>query len=163
MAKRRRSPGKFALKTWLIRAGIGIGVGILVGFAMGAGVVKVFQPAGNVAAPDTTDASKKPRGGKTAAAEEPAADADAQERPTEGTIVPQVIGMDEGDARNLVTRTGFTVGSVTMKAGSEPLGTVVAAFPVPGEAVLLPATVNLILSDGKGKPDSTAVPPSFDR
>jgi beta-lactam-binding protein with PASTA domain len=72
-------------------------------------------------------------------------------------LVPKLVGMEEGDARNAILQAGFAVGSVTFKTSAEPLGTVVESIPVPGEAVVLPATVSLILSDGKGRRDSLPV------
>jgi len=155
MAKRRGS--KTTLRTWMVRGAIGIVAGIAVGFAIGAVGVRVLQPPGVIAAEPVVDNTRKPR----PTAQEPAAEAQA-EKPRDGIVVPQLIGMEEGDARQAILRAGFSIGSVTFKADVEPLGTVVASFPVPGEAVVLPAMVNLILSDGKGKADSTAAPPHPD-
>ena len=152
MAKRRAT--QTTLRTWLIRGAVGIASGILVGFAIGALGVRVLQPPGVIAAEPAVDSTRKPRG-PSAPVEEPAAEV---EKPRNGIVVPQLIGLEEGDARQAILRAGFTIGSVTFKAGIEPMGTVVASFPVPGEAVVLPAMVNLILSDGKGKKDSTAIP-----
>lgn len=153
---RRRSTSRTTPRTWFIRAGVGIAVGILVGFGMGAAGVRYLQPPG-VVTPDTsaTDSSRKPR--NTAEADEPGPAAEP-ERPT-GTVVPELVGMEEGDARAAIRNAGFNVGSVTFRGGSERMGTVVTTIPIPGEAVQLPATINLILSDGKGRPDSSAVPP----
>ena len=152
MAKRRAT--KTTLRTWVIRGAIGIASGIVVGFGIGALGVRVLQPPGVIAAEPATDSSRKSRG-PSAAVAEPAAE---PEKAADGIVVPQLIGMEEGDARQAIQRSGFSIGSVTFKAGVEPMGTVVASFPVPGEAVVLPAMVNLILSDGKGKPDPTATP-----
>lgn len=157
MAKRRATITP--PRTWLIRGGIAIAAGLIVGFATGAVGVRVLQPAGVIAAEPVVDSARKPRA--SSASEEPVVDTET-EKPKDGIVVPQLIGLEEGDARQAIMRAGFTVGSVTFKSGVEPLGTVVASFPVPGEAVVLPAMVNLILSDGKGKADSTAVPPSTD-
>ena len=158
MARRRAT--RTTLRTWLIRGAIGIAGGIVVGFGLGALGVRMLQPVGAVAAEPAVDSTRKPRG-PSVTSEEPAPVVQA-EQPRDGIVVPQLIGLEEGDARQAILRAGFSVGSVTFKAGVEPLGTVVASFPVPGEAVVLPAMVNLILSDGKRKPDSTAVPPHSD-
>lgn len=154
MAKRRAM--KTTPRTWLIRGGMAIAAGIAVGFAVGAVGVRMLQPRGMLAAAPVVDNARKPP--EPSANEQPAANAET-ERPRDGIVVPELIGLEEGDARQAISRAGFTVGSVTFKSGVEPLGTVVASFPVPGEAVALPAMVNLILSDGKGKADSAAVPP----
>lgn len=155
MARRR---GTVTGKTWAIRAAIGIGAGILLGFIIGAVTVRILQPPGSVASESTNEVSaRKPPPEPEPAGDGPAPQASAPA--PNGTLVPKLIGMEEGDARNAILRAGFTVGSVTFKGSSAPLGTVVESIPVPGEAVVLPATVSLILSDGKGRPDSLATPP----
>jgi PASTA domain len=147
-------------KTWAIRAAIGLSAGLLVGFALGALTVRLVQPPGAVAVADADSSRiRKPRVSSEPEAESPAEQESA--KPVNGVVVPQLIGMEEGDARNAITRAGFTIGTVTFKSSPEPLGTVVESFPVPGEAVPLPATVSLILSDGKGRTDS--LPPSLFR
>ncbi|MEP6836298.1 MAG: PASTA domain-containing protein [Gemmatimonas sp.] len=156
MAKRRTT--NTTLRTWLIRAAISIAIGIVAGFGLGAVAVRVLQPPVTVSVDPGADSTRKPRG-PVVANEEPAAE---PEKPKNGIVVPQLIGMEEGDARQAIVHAGFTIGSVTFKAGPPPMGNVVASFPVPGEAVVLPAMVNLILSDGKGRADSAAVPPPQD-
>lgn len=150
MARRRRI---VTGKTWAIRAGIGIGAGIVLGFALGAVVVRIVQPPGVVMPePTPTDSGSRSQAANSSGNEEQAQQDSTP--PANGTLVPQLIGMEEGDARNLILRAGFAVGSVTFKASSAPLGTVLESIPIPGESVPLPATVSLILSDGKGRPDS---------
>lgn len=149
----RRKKGVVTGKTWLIRAGIGIGAGILLGFIIGAVVVKVMQPPGVPdAVADASSTVKHPPVETGSSTEEPAPKTDDEGKT--GTLVPKLIGMEEGDARSAIQRAGFNVGSVTFKASSAPLGTVVESIPIAGEAIVLPATVNLILSDGKGRIDS---------
>lgn len=161
MTAKRRTTTKATPRTWLIRAGIGIAAGIAVGFAIGALAVRMLQPPGAIPVDNAAaDSTHKPRG-QSAAVNEPAADSQV-DKPKNGIVVPQLIGLEEGDARQLILRAGFSVGSVTFKAGPPPMGTVITSFPVPGEAVALPAAVNLILSDGKGKADSAAAPPPSD-
>lgn len=157
MAQRRKT-SKTTPRTWFIRAGIAIGVGLLVGFGTGAAGVHFLQPPGVVTADvDSTSGTRKPRG-SDAAEEAPAAE---PEKPKDGVVVPELVGLEEGDARAAIVHAGFTVGSVTFKAGSQRMGTVVECFPVAGEAVPLPATINLILSDGKVRPDSSGHPSQF--
>ncbi|MEO7996675.1 MAG: PASTA domain-containing protein [Gemmatimonadaceae bacterium] len=155
---RRRSTGTTTGRTWLIRAGVGIAVGILVGFATGAAGVRYLQPPGVVSTDSAADSTRKPKNAANAT-EEPAEP--ETEKPKDGVVVPQLVDLEEGDARAAIVHAGFTVGSVTFKADSKRMGTVVATFPVPGEAVPLPASISLILSDGKGRPDSLTNPPQF--
>lgn len=154
MARRR---GRATGKTWAIRAGIAIGSGILLGFIMGAVTVRVVQPPGVIASESVEPRSaRKPPSDADPASEEPVQQDAAP--PINGILVPKLVGMEEGDARTAILRAGFAVGSVTFKGSAQPLGTVVESIPVPGEAVVLPATVSLILSDGKGR--NEPLPPS---
>lgn len=89
-------------------------------------------------------------------------------------LVPDIVGRAEGDARKLLERAGFTVGNILFREADERIGTVLQSFPVPGERVQLPATVNLILADrrrtidptfpdtGMFIPDSIALPDSME-
>lgn len=157
MARRPRT-GTTTPRVWFIRAGIGAAIGLLLGFGTGAAVVRVMQPPG-VVEDRTEDAGQSRPSVSADAPEDVAADNGDAVDPDNGTRVPRIIGLEEGDARNAITRAGFNIGTVMFKSSAEPIGTVVAAFPVPGEVVVLPATVNLILSDGKPRADSLAVPP----
>ena len=154
---RRRSTSQTEPRVWFIRAGVGVAAGILVGFGTGAAAVHYLQPPGAAIADGVaTDSTRKPRNVSDAVEEAPVAEA---EKPKDGVVVPSLVGMEEGYARAAITHAGFSIGSVTFRGGAERMGTVLASIPVPGEAVPLPATINLILSDGKGRPDSTSNPP----
>ncbi|MCU0616221.1 MAG: PASTA domain-containing protein [Gemmatimonadaceae bacterium] len=76
-------------------------------------------------------------------------------------VVPDLIGRVEGDARRLLERAGFTVGDIMFREDDNPVGTVLQTYPVPGERVTLPATVNLILADRRRVllPDDTLLSP----
>jgi hypothetical protein len=70
-------------------------------------------------------------------------------------VVPDLVGRVEGDARRLLERAGFTVGEIMFREDDNPIGTVLQTFPVPGERVSLPATVNLILADRRRRVDTS--------
>jgi hypothetical protein len=74
---------------------------------------------------------------------------------TDLAVVPDLVGRVEGDARRLLERAGFTVGTIMFREDDLPVGTVLQTFPVPGERVALPATVNLILADRRRSFDPT--------
>jgi hypothetical protein len=139
---------------------IAIALGIAVGFATGASAVRILQPPG-VADADTgtTDSTRKPRRDTDAgpAAESEEGEEDAASR-VMGILVPKLVGLEEGDARLAITHAGFSVGSVLFQSSGAPAGTVLSSFPEPGESVPLPATVNLILSDGRPRADSLDAP-----
>lgn len=80
-------------------------------------------------------------------------------------VVPDLIGRVEGDARRLLERAGFTIGDIMFREDDNPVGTVLQTYPVPGERVTLPATVNLILADRRRvllPDDSLGLPPDPD-
>lgn len=144
-------------RTWIIRAAISVGVGLVLGFASGATAVRVLQPAATAGADAVVaDTSRKARRGPNAAATEETPPATEAAPSTNGILVPKLVGLEEGAARDAITRAGFTVGTVMFKSSAAPAGTVLSTFPMPGESVPLPATVNLILSDGRPRPDSLA-------
>jgi hypothetical protein len=74
-------------------------------------------------------------------------------------VVPDLVGRVEGDARRLLERAGFAVGEIMFQEDDLPVGTVLQTFPVPGERVSLPATVNLILADRRRTVDTTSFDP----
>jgi hypothetical protein len=73
-------------------------------------------------------------------------------------IAPPVIGLSEGAARTLIEQAGFAIGGISSISSDRPVGEVVATFPEPGERVVLPASINLIISSGPApaKPDSVS-------
>ncbi len=155
-------------RTWAIRGLVAIALGGGVGFGTGAMSVRVLQPPGIPAADSiASDSVRKYRKSASAAvlAADQAAASDSALRAQHriaGTLVPPLVGMQEGDARHAITQAGFTIGTVLFKSSGESAGTVLSTFPVPGESVQLPATVNLVLSDGHVRKDTTATPPDFD-
>ncbi len=77
-------------------------------------------------------------------------------------VVPDLVGRAEGDARRLLERAGFTVGDILFRGADERVGTVLETFPVRGERVQLPATVNLILADRRREEDPVPAEPVVD-
>ena len=71
--------------------------------------------------------------------------------------VPNLADLDEGEARQTLEDLGFDVGEILFRRSPKRAGTVLSTFPVAGERITQPATVNLILSDGRGPPDSLFV------
>jgi hypothetical protein len=165
-SRARRASGRTTSSTWLVRGGVALLTGSLVGFALGAAAVHFTQPpVATTADSVTADTSRKPRRGTGPSADgasgtssAPDAPIDAAPRVADGPQVPQLVGLEEGDARLAITRAGFTIGSVLFKSSAAPAGTVLSSFPVPGESVKLPATVNIILSDGRPHADSLGPP-----
>ncbi len=151
-------------RAWMQRAAIALVAGIVVG--VGSGVIGLRILTGDAppppVIPDVTEpATPAPR----RAIRGPRADGmrgDAGALVGDGimgsrdsvAVVPDLIGRAEGDARRLLERAGFTLGSILFREDDRRMGTVLETFPVPGERVPLPATVNLILADRRRPVDS---------
>lgn len=159
----RRAKGA-PVSTWLVRGAIGLALGTLVGFGVGAAAVRVLQPPVVTSDNAANDATKKPRRGPAQAnasaaqndnddSNAPAAEPVAREAQA-GTPVPKLVGLEEGDARLAISGAGLTVGSVTFRSSAARAGTVLSSSPAFGENVVPASAVNLTLSDGKPRPDS---------
>ena len=162
MARRR---SEIILRAWAIRGAIAVVLGLIVGFGTGATAVRVLQPPGM--APDSSaDSTRNARRARIAAVQAndntPSDSAPHAKNRIAGTLVPKLVGLEEGDARKAIERAGFTVGTVLFKSSEEAAGIVLATFPVPGESVPLPATINLVLSDGHHRKDSVTKAPPLD-
>lgn len=62
--------------------------------------------------------------------------------------VPQLTGMTEQSARVALANAGFELGTINRQNSDNPRGMVFMTDPPPGDQVQLPATVNLIISEG---------------
>lgn len=62
--------------------------------------------------------------------------------------VPDVVGMDEEDAREALEAAGFEVGEVTTDESDEDEGTVIRQSPGGGEQAEKGTTVDIVVSDG---------------
>ncbi|MGH7665637.1 MAG: PASTA domain-containing protein, partial [Gemmatimonadaceae bacterium] len=62
--------------------------------------------------------------------------------------VPAVTGMARQDALESIRGAGFTVGSVLQEASDEARGQVIRSRPSGGQRVLIPSTVDIVLSSG---------------
>ncbi len=70
-------------------------------------------------------------------------------------LAPNVVGMQEDDARKKIEEEGYKVGSVTTTESEKPEGEVIEQDPVGGATVKAGDTINIVLSDGKGKEEGT--------
>lgn len=77
------------------------------------------------------------------------------------TRVPEVVGLSEAEAREVLTDEGFTVSEAIPEPSDEPRGQVLAAIPAVGEMATLPTSVRLRTSAGPSRvsvPDVTGRP-----
>lgn len=80
-------------------------------------------------------------------------------------VIPDVLGFSGDRAASMLTRAGFRV-TLTPMQSPAPVGRVIRTAPEPGQALELPADVELIVSSGPPAvpdagafPDSAAAPP----
>lgn len=153
-------------RTWGIRLLIAIALGVAFGAVVGVMGVRTLEP-GNPGQADSLqlllDSVANARAAERTAPTAPVATrtdtvvvADTVQA-ARVVAVPDLADIEEGDARVLLEELGFDVGQVVLRGSPKPMGTVLMSFPVAGERVTLPATINLVLSDGRGRRDSVDV------
>jgi hypothetical protein len=159
-----------ARRTWLVRRGVAIGAGIAMGAAAGVVVVNRFDP-GRAGQSDSLQlmldslrqrqASNDPRTLRRAA---DSTDADQRaQRIDDSTnlandpnapVVPSVLNLEEGAARDAIEDAGLEVGTVIFQSSTAPLGVVVGTSPAVGLKVAAGTAVNLVLSSGRPPSDT---------
>jgi hypothetical protein len=157
-----------ALRTWGIRAGAAIATGLLIGVAGGIFTVNTLEPGrGNgvdslqvmldsIARGTLPETSAKPREVESRGGADNA-DVLTRTSPANGRIpVPDVVGLEEGDARNAILDAGFQVGDIQFRASAQPPGVVLSTIPARGTPLPSGGLVALVLSDGRAGADSLA-------
>ena len=73
--------------------------------------------------------------------------------------VPNVVGKDEGTARNMLEQAGFTVPSAQeQETADQPAGTVLSQSPAAGETSRLGSTITLVVATTPPTPSETPTP-----
>jgi serine/threonine-protein kinase len=73
--------------------------------------------------------------------------------------VPDVVGKDEGTARNMLEQAGFTVPSAQeQESADKPPGTVLSQSPSAGETSRLGSTITLVVATAPPTPSETPTP-----
>ncbi len=165
----RRSARASLTRIWGIRLGIALAAGLAIGATAGVVGVNTLEPGrpqqadslqlmlDSIAKGATPVATKDGPVVDTEAAS-PAETAATPATTDNAVTIPDLVGVEEGAARTVLTDSGFVVGSSEFRASKSPLGTVLSTQPVFGTAVKRGTTVNLILSDGRGPADSLHAP-----
>ncbi len=160
-------------RTWATRAGIAVAAGLVVGVAggvlglkllVGDAPVRVSEPVDEipeVQAPRRQNSGPRADGMRAGANNQGMVGGGRLAVRDSVAVVPDLVGRVEGDARRLLERAGFSVGEIMFQEDDLPVGTVLQTFPVPGERVTLPATVNLILADRRRTVDTMSIDPTF--
>ena len=128
--------------------------------------VDALEAAGFMISGVTGAQSTQPRG--TVLAQDPAAGTQApigsgvaltlSQGPATATVaVPNLVGMQQNVAEEMLTALGLT-GSSSTAASSAPKGEVIAQTPAAGTSVASGASVTMVISDGSGATTSTTPP-----
>jgi len=162
------SPARTARQVWAVRAAIAVAAGLVVG--IGSGMLGLSMLVGDAPPPVVRNTDPEPltpaprrqisgprADGMRAGSDQGLVGSGTLAMRDSLAVVPDLVGRVEGDARRLLERAGFSIGDIMFREDDLPVGTVLQTFPVPGERVALPATVNLILADRRRfiEPDTT--------
>ena len=168
----RRTPrpprGTVTGRTWLIRGLVAIVAGAAIGIAAGVTGVNRMEP-GRPGQPESLqlmlDSLRRLGADDDPITQRRAADsADAAHRAQrvadsislandpDAPIVPDVVRMEEGVARQAIEDAGLTVGNVVFRPDSTTAGIVLATTPRTGRKVRFGTAVDLVLSDGRTVP-----------
>lgn len=175
MAANNRSRKKMSLgMVWLVRAAVAILAGFAIGVGTGVVGVNKLEP-GDPGQTDSLEllidslrqqeAANDPirirRAADSAAAAERnrrIADSTRIANDPDSPVVPDVVGMEEGAAREALEMAGLDVGSIQFRASLSSAGTVLETSPRASLRVRIRTQVNLVLSDGRPPVDTL---PSF--
>ena len=169
-----RGPNAKATRTWLIRGTIAAVAGLLLGGAGGVATVRTLEP-GRANAVDSVQAVldsiargtiPEPTAAQREQASKRQADSASQVTPAADSAasedallpVPDVVGLEEGPARDKLLTAGLLVGEVQFRASSSPAGTVLATTPSAGSLLAASGTVALVISDGRSPADTLFIP-----
>jgi hypothetical protein len=170
--KARKPRGPVTTRTWLIRLGVAVLIGLAVGATGGVVTVNKLEPgrAGSVdslqlmldslARGTQAKVDADPIDSAIAAAEAQQAQQAQQDAEADAAgllTVPSLLDLEEGEARNTIVDAGLQVGEVQFQPSPKPAGTVLGTFPVSGARVNRGASITLVLSDGRPPADTLAV------
>ncbi len=151
-------------KTWLVRGVVALVAGLAIGAAGGVVAVQRVEPGGEGLAdsleltpdklrrPEATDPREQRRAADSTEADQRAQridDSTALANDPDAAVIPNIVNMEEGDARSVIESAGLTVGTVQFRAAAVAAGVVLATMPVAGQKARTGSAVNLVLSDGR--------------
>ena len=174
-----KQPGKGttmskSTRTWLIRGAIAAVAGLVLGGAGGVVTVRTLEP-GRANAVDSVQAVldsiargtiAQPTAAQRDQAAKRQADSTAQATKAADSAavddvllpVPDVVGLEEGRARDKLLEAGLLVGDVQFRASTSPAGIVLATTPPAGSLLGASGIVTLVISDGRSPADTLLTP-----
>jgi hypothetical protein len=150
-------------RRWLVRGGIAALLGLMLGAAGGVFTVNTLEPGrgnGVDSLQVMLDSIARGRLPEPAATKEPpqatAAPDSAPPAAPETILVPSVLDLEEGAARNVIIDAGLQVSEVQFRASAKPAGVVLETVPAAGSPLPPKGGVLLLLSDGRPPVDTIA-------
>ena len=169
-----RGPRAKSMRPWLIRGAIAAVAGLMLGGAGGVATVRTLEPGRANAVdsvqavldsiargtiPEPTAAEREREAARQAdSASQVMSAADSAANEDVLVSVPDVIGLEEGPAREQLLEAGLLVGEVQFRASSSPAGIVLATTPPAGSGLAANSPVSLVLSDGRSPADTLLTP-----
>ena len=160
---------KTGAQRWLMRGAIAAVAGLVIGGAGGVMTVRTLEP-GRANAVDSvqavldsiargTNAAERAAAPPVVESAEPAAPvADSAATNDALLAVPDVVGLEEGPARDQILEAGLLVGDVQFRASTRPAGIVLSTTPPAGSLLAPSSLVALVLSDGRSPADTLLLP-----
>ena len=169
-----RTPMSRTTRTWLIRGTVAAVTGVMIGGAGGVVTVRTLEPGranavdsvqavldsiarGTIPEPTAADRDQEVQR-QADSASQAKQSADSAANADVLLPVPDVVGLEEGPARDKLLEAGLLVGDVQFRASSSPAGTVLAATPPAGSLLAASGTVSLVISDGRAPADTLFTP-----
>ena len=169
-----RGPMSKTTRTWLVRAAVAALAGVIIGGAGGVVTVRKLEPGRPNAVdsvqavidsiargtiPEPTAVQRDVESKRQAdSASQVQQSADSAAKADVLLPVPDVVGLEEGPARDKLLEAGLLVGDVQFRASSSAAGIVLATTPPAGSQLAASGAVSLVISDGRPPADTLSTP-----
>lgn len=175
--KAKKTGSASVVKRWLLRGTIAAVIGLSIGGAGGVMTVRTLEPGrtnaidsvqamldsmarGTIPEPTAAEQASESRRQSDSAARAQAAQDSADATAADVLLaVPDIVGLQEGPARERLLEAGLLAGEVEFRASASPAGTVLATAPAAGSRLVASSAVALVISDGRNPADSLSSPP----
>jgi hypothetical protein len=175
--KTKKAGSAAVVKRWVLRGTIAAAIGLSIGGAGGVMTVRTLEPGrahaidsvqavldsiarGTIPEPTAAEQAAESQRQSDSVASAKAAQDSADAADADALLtVPDIVGLQEGPARDLLLEAGLLAGEVEFRASTSPAGTVLATTPPAGSRVVASSAVALVISDGRNPADSLSTLP----
>lgn len=173
--KKRANGPSATTRRWIVRGAVAALAGLMIGATGGVITVRTLEPGranavdsvqavldslarGTIPEPTAIERQQETQRRADSVAQA-AADSAAEAVPDVLLPVPDVIGLEEGPARDRMRDAGLLVGEVLFRASRSPAGTVLATTPPAGSLLAATTAITLYISDGRTPVDTSSTLP----